>query len=171
MTRTGRQLNDPEALPEIPLRPAPEGPDRSSGTLRDVGLLDAVDPRWLVTLLIAWPVLFGVALLVEPTAADPEAIPGTIERTVATAFFLAAAGMLIGAVERRRFAFAASAIAAGAVLIAAIACPATGHHVIGGWWAVQMGAAGALLGGSAYGWRFAPRHAGSPNPRERRFLR
>ncbi len=169
MTRTGRQLRDPETLPEIPRRLAPHGDGPE--TVRDPDLLDTVDPRWLIALLLAWPVLLGIALLIEPAAADPEAIPGTVERTVATAFFLAAATVLIGAVERRRFTFAASTVAAATFLFAAIACPATGHHAIGGWWAVQMGAAGALLGGSAYGWRFAPRHAGRPHPRERRSLR
>lgn len=171
MTRTGRQLHDPETLPDIPRRLAPQASGETPETLRDLDLLETVDPRWLITLLVAWPVLLGISLLIEPAAADPEAIPGTVERTIATAFFLAATTVLIGAVERRRFTFAASTIAAATFLLAAIACPATGHHAIGGWWAVQMGAAGALLGGSAYGWRFAPRHGGRTGPREGRFLR
>jgi hypothetical protein len=171
MIETGRQLPDSQDLHEIPRTVDPEGTDRRESTrLRDLDLRETVDPRWTIALLVAWPVLFAVGIGVMPPADDPEAIGGVFAAVFTTVLFLALAGTLIGALEHRRVTFAASTIAAGLLVFEAVACPLTGHHALGAWWPIHIGAFGALLGGSLYAWRFAPRRARGSSARDTRWL-
>ena len=104
---------------------------------------------WVRALVAAWLVIYPVGALLEPAPADPDAgtpVLITLLGMVVLGSWVAAA---TGLAQRRRFGATASLVAAGCVFVAAVGCPASGHHAIGPWWYAQMAGATALVGLSA----------------------
>jgi hypothetical protein len=100
---------------------------------------------WGIALVVAWVVVMAVGLAVEPAPANPDAgIPLAID-LLSVAQMSMWWVMLVGILQRRRFTAAASLAGAGVLLVMAVACPVSGHHVIGAWWGVQMVAVGSLI--------------------------
>lgn len=120
-------------------------------------LSDTISHGWIVAASVAWPVLYVVGWVLEPTADNPDAVAGTIESLFLLVFLGSIAVMARGFSLRQRFGFAGSLAAAGVLLAAVIACPITGHHAVGGWWYGQLTAVGGLVAISAAGLRAASR--------------
>ncbi|MDP9023161.1 MAG: hypothetical protein M3N57_10830 [Actinomycetota bacterium] len=145
MTVAARPLDTREARRVIPPR-----------RLRD-RLHDRIPQAWCVAAALAWAALLSVAVALEPGADDPAAIPSAVDALIATVLFGGLFATAAGLGSRRRIGFAASFGAALLLLGATLACPATGHHELAGWWYGQLAATGGLVGMSGYGlWR-APR--------------
>jgi hypothetical protein len=160
MTTTGRRIHDPESLPEIPLLTEPGGTREAPPSHRR-SLTDHISTEWIAALAVAWPVLLTIILALEPVADDPEAVPAGIEAVFAAGFTIAIIATLFGGIERRRYAYGASLIAAGILAVGVAACPASGHHAYGAWWLGQVAAVGGLVGLSWAGLRRADRR---PSP-------
>ncbi|HEX2027749.1 MAG TPA: hypothetical protein VHF25_07090 [Nitriliruptorales bacterium] len=141
MTVAGRQLDPGRVRPRIPARRT---------------LHDRIPVAWAAGAVIGWTVLVALAIAVEPPASDPQALPSAVETLVGTLVLVGMLGAATAFGARRRAGFLLS-LAAGLVLFgASLACPATGHHELAGWWYVQLGATAGLVGGSVYGLRRAP---------------
>lgn len=154
MTTTGRHIDDAKSLPEIPLLTEPRGSEQPPPPRRS-SLTDHISTNWITALAVAWPLLLTLILVLEPAADDPEAVPSGIEAAFAAGFTIAIIATLFGGVERRRYAFGASLVAAGILAVGVAACPATGHHAYGAWWVGQVAAVGGLVGLSWAGLRRA----------------
>ena len=110
---------------------------------------DELSRGWARTLLLAWLVIYPLGAVLEPTPTDPDAgtpVLITLLGMVVLASWVATA---VGLARGRRFGATASLVAAGGVFVAALGCPASGHHAIGAWWYAQMAGASTLVGLSA----------------------
>ena len=105
--------------------------------------------RQAIGLIVAWAVVIPVGAWLEPAAADPEAAPPVLVQLLGTVMLAGWVTAAVGLVQRRRFGAVASLASAGALLVAAVGCPASGHHDVGAWWYAQLAGAGALVGLSA----------------------
>jgi hypothetical protein len=89
--------------------------------------------------------LFWAAVAIEPPADGPDpVITGWIAVLVNVqmiALLAAAAGFAMG----RRWALWAGLAFAGIGAVDIATCPASGHHVIGGWWFGQVALGAAML--------------------------
>jgi hypothetical protein len=104
---------------------------------------------WARAIFLAWLVIYPLGAALEPAPANPDAgIPALVtllSLVLLGSWAVAATGLAKG----RRYGATASLVAALCVTVAAIGCPASGHHHIGAWWYVQMTGALALIGLSA----------------------
>jgi hypothetical protein len=121
-------------------------------------LLAPLTARWAGIGAVAWVVLLGVGIAVEPPPTNPNAVDPWFVDAVSTlllgTLLLAFAGFWL----RRRWSLAASLVAAGMLVGSTLACPASGHHAAGAWWVVQLGCGLGLAATSALGLqRTAPR--------------
>jgi hypothetical protein len=95
------------------------------------------------TVGIAWWLLTGIAVALEPSTSRPLPVIGTV---LEVAMFGLLATMVAGLVMQRRWGLLASLGAAVLATAGSIACPATGHHTFGAWWFGQMACVLALVG-------------------------
>jgi peptidoglycan/LPS O-acetylase OafA/YrhL len=99
----------------------------------------AIDRRALAVVLVTGVVAFASVQLLTPTPHHPEAEPGLLALTVETVLWGSMFAAAFGFVQQRsRLGFAALAVTAWTLLAGVIACPATGHHMLGLWWGAQM---------------------------------
>lgn len=127
-----RTKPEPSAL----TRPAPPGED------------ERISKRSSLTLIVAWAVLFPVALSLEPAPAADATQPWWAY--VASMGLLGAlAATFVGLGRRARWGITASLGASSIFAAGVFACPATGHHAFGLWWIGEFAASLALLGLSA----------------------
>ncbi|HWB71001.1 MAG TPA: hypothetical protein VG452_02195 [Egibacteraceae bacterium] len=147
-----RMLQAPSAPEPVRGRPAP--PPQERGPQRVQRGWDApVSHGWAAFGVLAWVVLLGLAMAVEPRPAEPDA-PALLELASAgVVLAVLAAGLGFG--TRRRWGFAASLVAALGLLVLSLACPVTGHHELAGWWFVQLGCVSGLVATSLAGLRRA----------------
>lgn len=92
---------------------------------------------------VAWFVCYTIGSALEPETMRPVPVIGAVLGVALLVGILATAA---GLIVRRRWGLSASLATAGVLVAAAVACPTTGHHPIGGWWFGQMLCAGALVG-------------------------
>lgn len=112
---------------------------------------------WAIGAAVAWVAGYQTMLALEPAAAQPEAIPGVFATAMG---LLMTGGMLtiaLGLVTRARWAFVASGATALLLAGQVVACPITGHHQLGAWWAIQAAIAAGLVALSLAGWQAAAR--------------
>ena len=116
---------------------------RELGSVEETGATPEVGERnWrlLATVVVAGVVSWAATMLLTPAAArEHEASFSLLGLFFETAFWgsLFVAGYAF--VERRdRLGYAALASVAWVQLAAVIACPVSGHHGFGAWWAGQM---------------------------------
>lgn len=112
---------------------------------------DLLDPAVAQATLAAWWVLLFVSLVVQPPA-DGAAATTTpmwlvlgVDLTILGVIAVASVALLR---NRRLGAWVAFGGAVG-MMAATVACPVTGHHAMGPWWLVAMG---AQAGMAATGW-------------------
>lgn len=109
---------------------------------------EAIPRRSAITLLVAWVVLFPLAIALEPLPAATDPVPWW--GIVAEIGLLAAlAATVTGLVRSKRWGVGASLVASSIFTLGVFACPATGHHAMGFWWFGELAAAIALVALSA----------------------
>ena len=101
---------------------------------------------WCLGLLVAWAFIFSTAVAVEPPPAHPNAPEPLAAVLLSTVLLGAWALMGVGLLARHPSGAKASFVAGGLFLVAAIACPVTGHHSsIGLWWFYELAGAATLM--------------------------
>lgn len=118
-------------------------------------------PAWVPpALAVAWLTTLPLVYALEPAPArdGPTPVWGI---ALEVALIAALTATVMGLAGRRRLGLVASAGAVGVVLLGAVMCPVSGHHVtVGAWWYAQLAALTALGGASLAGLRWArPRGA------------
>lgn len=103
-------------------------------------------PAWALGLAAAWVLLFPAAVALEPVPAEPSAPEPWYALAIGLVLLAGLGGVIAGCAVRRRWAAAASLVAAGAFGLGVILCPSTGHHSMGAWWFAEAAAATGLAG-------------------------
>ncbi len=117
-------------------------------------LLEPTTGRWAAIGAIAWVLLLGIGIAVEPPPTNPNAVDPWFVDAVGTILLTAVVGAFAGFWLRRRWSLAASLLASGLLVASTLACPASGHHTqVGAWWVVQLGCGLGLVATSILGMR------------------
>jgi peptidoglycan/LPS O-acetylase OafA/YrhL len=117
-------------------------------------LLEPITGRWAAISAIAWVLLVGIGIAVEPPPTNPDAVDPWFVDALGTVLLAAAVGAFAGFWLRRRWSLAASLVASGVLVVFTLACPASGHHTqVGAWWVVQLGCGLGLVATSILGLR------------------
>ena len=121
-----------------------------------VELADPIPTRWAAAGIVTLVGATVAAALLEPLPAnpaqpDPWFIP--LLSMIVTLGMLAALG---GLLARQRWGLAVSALTGGISVAMVLACPLSGHHHFGLWWAGEIAAVGAWTAISLAGVRNAP---------------
>jgi hypothetical protein len=117
-------------------------------------LLEPITGRWAAIGAIAWVLLVGIGIAVEPPPTTPDAVDPWFVDALGTVLLVAVVGAFAGFWLRRRWSLAASLVASGLLVASTLACPASGHHTqVGAWWVVQLGCGVGLVATSILGLR------------------
>jgi hypothetical protein len=117
-------------------------------------LLEPLSGRWAAIGAVAWVVLLGIGIAVEPQPTNPNAVNPWFANVLGTVLVATVVTALAGFWLRQRWSMVASLLASGLLVISTIACPASGHHTqLGAWWVVQLGCGLGLVTTSALGLR------------------
>jgi hypothetical protein len=117
-------------------------------------LLGPISGRWAAIGAVAWVVLLGIGIAVEPPPANPNAVDPWFVDALGMMVLTAVVGAFAGFWLRRRWSLAASLLASGLLVVSTVACPASGHHTnVGAWWVVQLGCGLGLVATSIFGLR------------------
>jgi peptidoglycan/LPS O-acetylase OafA/YrhL len=116
-------------------------------------MLEPISGRWAAIGAIAWVVLVGVGIAIEPATTNPDAVDPWFLDAIATILLAALVAAFTGFWLRRRWGLAASLFASGLLVISTLACPASGHHTFGAWWVVQLACGLGLVATSSLGLR------------------
>ena len=117
-------------------------------------LLEPITGRWAAIGAVAWVLLLGIGIAVEPPPTNPDAVDPWFLNALGTILLAAVVGAFAGFWLRRRWSLAASLLASGLLVISTVACPASGHHAqVGAWWVVQLGCGLGLVATSILGLR------------------
>jgi|Tabmets5t2r1_1033131.scaffolds.fasta_scaffold12490_2 peptidoglycan/LPS O-acetylase OafA/YrhL len=116
-------------------------------------MLEPISGRWAAIGAVAWVVLVGIGIAVEPPPTNPDAVDPWFLDAIAAILLGALVATFTGFWLRRRWSLAASLLASGLLVVSTLACPASGHHAFGAWWIVQLACASALVATSALGLR------------------
>ena len=164
LTNVERELDDQEvvALEDIWGADA-QGPPAAAGQAPAVTvprsslrsrLLEPITGRWAAIGAVAWVLLVGIGIAVEPPPTNPDAIDPWFVDALGTVLLAAVVGAFAGFWLRRRWSLAASLLASGLLVVSTVACPASGHHTqLGAWWVVQLGCGLSLVATSILGLR------------------
>jgi peptidoglycan/LPS O-acetylase OafA/YrhL len=118
------------------------------------GLLEPLSGRWAAIGAVAWVVLVGIGIAVEPPPTNPNAVDPWFLDALGTVLLAAVVGAFAGFWLRRRWSLAASLLASGLLVASTLACPASGHHTqVGPWWVLQLGCGLGLVAMSILGLR------------------
>jgi hypothetical protein len=164
LTRREPELDDHEVVAlkyggatdaEVPPAAAANGP--AVAVLRTSlrgRLLEPITGRWAAIGAVAWVVLLGIGIAVEPPPTNPNAVDPWFLNVLGTVLVAAVVAAFTGFWLRRRWSLAASLLASGLLVVSTVACPASGHHTqLGAWWIVQLGCGLGLVTTSALGLR------------------
>ena len=116
-------------------------------------LLGPISGRWAAIGAVAWVVLLGIGIAVEPPPANPNVVDPWFVEALGMVVLTAVVGTFAGFWLRRRWSLAASLLASGLLVVSTVACPMSGHHTLGAWWAVQLGCGLGLAATSILGLR------------------
>ena len=117
-------------------------------------LLGPISGRWATIGAVAWVVLLGIGIAVEPPPTNPNAVDPWLVDALGMVLLTAVVGAFAGFWLRRRWSLAASLVASGLLVVSTLACPASGHHTqLGAWWVVQLGCGLSLVATSILGLR------------------
>jgi len=164
LTRPEWELQDHDAVAlenvqvtgaEVPPAAAGNGPPVAvpDPSLRG-RLLEPISGRWAVTGAVAWVVLLGIGIAVEPPPTNPNAVDPWFVNALGIMLLTAVVGAFAGFWLRRRWSLAASLLASCLLVVSTVACPASGHHTqLGAWWVVQLGCGLGLVATSSLGLR------------------
>jgi hypothetical protein len=117
-------------------------------------LLEPLSGRWAAIGAVAWVVLLGIGITVEPQPTNPNVVDPWFLNVLGTVLLAAVVAAFAGFWLRQRWSLAASLLASGLLVVSTVACPASGHHTqLGAWWVVQLGCGLGLVTTSALGLR------------------
>jgi peptidoglycan/LPS O-acetylase OafA/YrhL len=117
-------------------------------------LLGPISGGWAAIGAIAWVLLVGIGIAVEPPPTNPDAVDPWFLDALGTILLATVVGAFAGFWLRRRWGLAASLVASGLLVASTLACPASGHHTqVGPWWVVQLGCGLGLVATSLLGLR------------------
>ena len=116
-------------------------------------LLGPISGRWAAIGATAWVVLLGIGIAVEPPPANPNAVDPWFVDALGMVLLTTVAGAFVGFWRRQRWSLAASLLASGLLVVSTVACPVSGHHILGAWWVVQLGCGLGLAATSILGLR------------------
>jgi hypothetical protein len=164
LTKVERALHDHDVVAlenvwvaggQTPPAAAGEGPTVTDPRLSLRGrMLGPITERWAAIGAVAWVVLVGIGIAVEPPPTNPDAVDPWFLNALGTVLLAAVVGVFAGFWLRRRWSLAASLLASGLLVISTLACPASGHHTqLGAWWVVQLGCGLGLVATSILGLR------------------
>jgi hypothetical protein len=91
-------------------------------------LLEALSGRWAAIGAVAWVVLLGIGIAVEPPPTNPNAVDPWFLNLLGTVLLAAVVAAFAGFWLRRRWSMAASLLASGLLVVSTVACPVSGHH-------------------------------------------
>jgi hypothetical protein len=164
LTRPERELHDYDAVAlesvwvagaEVP--PAAAGKGSAVAVPRSSpwgGLLEPITGRWAAIGAVAWVVVPGIGIAVEPPPTTPNAVDPWFVNALGIIFLTAVVGTFAGFWLRRRWSLATSLLASGLLVASTLACPASGHHTqLGTWWVLQLGCGLGLVATSTLGLR------------------
>ena len=97
--------------------------------------------------------LLGIGIAVEPPPANPNAVDPWFVDALGMVLLTTVAGAFVGFWLRQRWSLAASLLASGLLVVSTVACPVSGHHILGAWWVVQLGCGLGLAATSILGLR------------------
>jgi hypothetical protein len=158
LTRHERELDDHDvvALEDggVADAQAPPAPAVLPTSLR-WRLLEPLSGRWAAIGAVAWVVLLGIGITVEPQPTNPNLVDPWFLNVLGAVLVAAVVAAFAGFWLRQRWSLAASLLASGLLVVSTVACPASGHHTqLGAWWVVQLGCGLGLVTTSALGlWR------------------
>jgi hypothetical protein len=127
----------PTAERVAPARPRPRATDRIPA---DVS----------IALGVAWWVGYLAGTALEPSTSHPMPVLGVVLGAALLAGILVTA---VGLAARRRWGLQASLASSGLLVASTVACPTTGHHHFGLWWAGQMAISLVLVAASVFALR------------------
>jgi hypothetical protein len=117
-------------------------------------MLEPITGRWAAIGAVAWVVLVGIGIAVEPPPTNPNAVDPWFLDALGTILLAAMVGAFAGFWLRRRWSLAASLFASGLLVASTLACPVSGHHTqVGAWWVIQLGCGLGLVATSILGLR------------------
>jgi hypothetical protein len=117
-------------------------------------LLEPITGRWAAFGAVAWVVLLGIGMAVEPQPTNPNVVDPWFLNVLGAVLVATVVGAFVGFWLRQRWSLAASLLASGLLVVSTVACPASGHHTqLGAWWVVQLGCGLGLVTTSALGLR------------------
>jgi hypothetical protein len=117
-------------------------------------LLEPITERWAATGAVAWVVLLGIGIAVEPPPTNPNTVDPWFVNALGIMLLTAVVGAFAGFWLRRRWSLSASLLASCLLVVSTVACPASGHHTqLGAWWVVQLGCGLGLVATSTLGLR------------------
>jgi hypothetical protein len=157
LTRHERELDDHDvvALEDggVADAQAPPAPAVLPTSLR-WRLLEPLSGRWAAIGAVAWVVLLGIGITVEPQPTNPNLVDPWFLNVLGAVLVAAVVAAFAGFWLRQRWSLAASLLASGLLVVSTVACPASGHHTqLGAWWVVQLGCGLGLVTTSALGLR------------------
>jgi hypothetical protein len=117
-------------------------------------LLEPLSGRWAAIGAVAWVVLLGIGIAVEPPPTNPNVVDPWFLNVLGAVLLAAVVAAFAGFWLRQRWSMAASLLASSLLVVSTVACPASGHHTqLGAWWVVQLGCGLGLVTTSALGLR------------------
>jgi hypothetical protein len=117
-----------------------------------VSLLELISGRWAAIGVVAWVVLLGIGIAVEPPPDNPNAVDPWLVSALGTVLLVALVATFAGLWARRRLGLAASLSASGLLVFSTVMCPVSGHHThLGAWWIIQLGCGLGLVTMSVLG--------------------
>jgi hypothetical protein len=114
---------------------------------------DRIPAETSVALGVAWFVCYSIGSALEPHTAHPMPVIGVV---LGVALLVGILTTAVGLTARRRWGLTASLGSAALLVASSVACPTTGHHGLGLWWAGQMAVSLALVVASVVALRHQP---------------
>jgi hypothetical protein len=113
--------------------------------------------NWALILGIGWPVAVAIATALEPAPANPDAPVSAIAALIGLAFTAGLVAAVATAAGRHTRAPVISMLFGVMALGLVVACPATGHHGFGAWWAAELAVYSGMFAASVGAFRSVTR--------------
>ena len=91
-------------------------------------LLEPLSGRWAAIGAVAWVVLLGIGIAVEPPPTNPNVVDPWFLNVLGAVLLAAVVAAFAGFWLRQRWSMAASLLASSLLVVSTVACPASGHH-------------------------------------------